>query len=449
MLTFPVSKQKSIRIPALSESAVLRYLSFASLYFAQGIPNGLLWFALPAWLAMNGKSALEIGSFIAVIGLPWSFKIIAAPLMDRFTFLPMGRRKPWLLFGQFGLALSFLGMSLVSDPLTNLNPLMIMGFLSSLFSIFQDIAVDGLAIDILPAKQQARANGLMWGSKILGSSATVATTSLLFNHFGYTGTMVLFAAVVILIMLIPLCLKERPGEKLLPWSKGESAPESLNIQLHSWKKIFKSLFGVFFLPVSLFMGMAAFCFSTGRGLIDAILPVFTVQELGWTDTMYSQTFAFATLISGILGMFVGGALIDFFGKIRMSVIYILSITAIILLMSFGHSWWKERSFVTGFFIAFYTLDAFLTITVFAIAMHLCWKRISATQFTLYMAVSNLGLTCGAWLMGQLRNQFEWQYVILAYLVFIIFMLFMMKFINFEKHKLQVQKLENAEINNGN
>ena len=70
-----------------------------------------------------------------------------------------------------------------------------------------------------------------------------------------------------------------------------------------------------FLPTSLFMGVAAFSFAIGRGLIDAILPVFTVQELGWTDVDYSQMFATTTLISGLLGMFIGGAMIDIFGKI--------------------------------------------------------------------------------------------------------------------------------------
>ncbi len=47
----------------LSENALLRYFTFTSLYTAQGIPEGLTFFAIPAWLAMNGKSVAEIGSF--------------------------------------------------------------------------------------------------------------------------------------------------------------------------------------------------------------------------------------------------------------------------------------------------------------------------------------------------------------------------------------------------
>ena len=54
----------------LTENTVLRYLNFSALYVAQGIPEGITYFAIPAWLAMNGKTPMEIGSFVAVIGIP-------------------------------------------------------------------------------------------------------------------------------------------------------------------------------------------------------------------------------------------------------------------------------------------------------------------------------------------------------------------------------------------
>ena len=334
MLFTKTNPQKIKSFPALSENTFLRYFTFAALYVAQGIPEGLLWYAIPAWLAMNGKSPAEIGSYVAVVGIPWSLKIINAPIMDRFTYLAMGRRRPWVLFGQLGLILSFFSMSLIVNPLDNLHLLMILGFIVSFFEVSQDIAVDGMAIDILPVDQQARANGLMWGSKTLGISASVATGSWIMSEYGYFYAFASFSVIVSLIILIPLLLRERPGEKLLPWTKGEASKAAAKIQLHSWKTIFKSLFKVFFLPVSFMMGMAAFSFSLGRGLIDTLLPVFTVQELGWADTHYSQIFATANLISGILGMFIGGFLIDFFGKVKMISIYLALLIILVGTMSF-------------------------------------------------------------------------------------------------------------------
>ena len=441
-MLFVESKQSKLKeLPALSENTFLRYFSFAALYVAQGIPEGLLWYAIPAWLAMNGKSPAEIGSYVAIIGIPWSLKIINAPIMDRFTYLAMGRRRPWVLFGQLGLILSFLSMSLIINPLNNLPVLMALGFIVSFFEVSQDIAVDGMAIDILPIDQQARANGLMWGSKTLGISASVATGSWIMSEYGYFYAIVSFSLIVSIIILIPLLLRERLGEKLLPWTKGEASKSAEKIQLHSWKIIFKSLFKVFFLPVSFMMGIAAFSFSVGRGLIDTLLPVFTVQGLGWADTHYSQIFATANLISGIGGMIVGGFLIDYFGKVKMISVYLTLLILLVGTLSFLKSSWQNEIFVMGFIIGFYVLITFTTIAIFASAMQLCWKRVAATQFTLYMAISNLGLAAGAAIMGQLKGFFEWEYVILAYIIFAATMLILMRFINFEKHQARVNELE--------
>jgi PAT family beta-lactamase induction signal transducer AmpG len=441
MLFVNAKKTKRKELPALSENTFLRYFSFAALYVAQGIPEGLLWYAIPAWLAMNGKSPAEIGSYVAVIGIPWSLKIINAPIMDRFTYLSMGRRRPWVLFGQIGLILSFLSMSLIADPLNNLSSLMILGFIVGFFEVSQDIAVDGMAIDILPVDQQARANGLMWGSKTLGISASVAAGSWIMSHYGYFYAIISFSLIVSLIILVPLLLRERPGEKLLPWTKGEASKDAEQIQLHSWKSIFISLFKVFFLPVSFMMGVAAFSFSVGKGLIDTLLPVFTVQGLGWADTEYSQIFATANLIAGILGMVIGGFFIDYFGKVKMISIYLSLLILLAAAMSFLKNFWQDDIFITGFIICFYMLLTFTNIAIFASAMQLCWKRISATQFTLYMAISNLGLAAGAALMGQLKGFLNWEYVILSYIIFAGVMLVLIRFIHFEKHEKRVDELE--------
>jgi len=192
---------KNVRQPALSSHPFLRYFNFIALYVAQGIPEGMAFFGIPAWMAMNGKTPGEIGSFVAMVGLPWSFKIIVAPLMDRFSYLPMGRRRPWVLFGQLGLMLSFILMAFVPDPLNNLNLFMAAGFAVGFFGAFQDVATDGMAIDIIPVNQQARANVFMWGSKIMGTAASLATGSCILNQYGYYTGILMLSSAVCLIML--------------------------------------------------------------------------------------------------------------------------------------------------------------------------------------------------------------------------------------------------------
>ena len=437
----PFKRTADGKFPALSQNAPLRYLTFSALYFAQGIPEGLLLFGIPAWMAVNGKSAAEIGGFVAILAMPWSFKILAAPLMDRFTFLAMGRRRPWILFGQLGIAASLLSMAFIVDPLNNMFMLSLSGFFVRLFAVFQDIAVDGLAIDILPVDQQARANGLMWGSKIIGISASVALGVSIINSYSFFHAFALFSMFMFLIMFIPLFFKERAGEKRLPWTKGKVSEAAASIQVHSWKGLVKSLAKVFILPVSLMMGVAAFSFSIGRGLMDSILPVLTVQELGWSDGEYSKIFSLVNLIAGILGMFAGGALIDFFGKVRMMSIYLILLILLIVSAFLLRDHWDNRYIFIGFIGLFYTLITFTTIAMFASAMQLCWKRISATQFTLYMAIANLGLAAGAALLGPLTSFMEWEYVVLAYIVFAGFMLIALQFLRFDKHTKRVELLE--------
>ena len=100
----------------LSESRRLRFFSFAVFYLAQGLPIGLISIALPAYLAEQGASAGQIASFLAISGLPWGFKLLAGPVMDRFTYLPMGRRRPWVVSAQFGLLAAIVTLGTVPDP---------------------------------------------------------------------------------------------------------------------------------------------------------------------------------------------------------------------------------------------------------------------------------------------------------------------------------------------
>jgi MFS transporter, PAT family, beta-lactamase induction signal transducer AmpG len=284
----------------------LRYSTFSALYLAQGIPEGLTFFAIPAWLAMNGKSAAEIGSFVGVVAIPWSFKIVVAPLMDRFTFLAMGRRRPWVLFGQFGLIISFISMAFVPDPLQNFSTLMLAGFWVSFFGAFQDVAVDGMAIDIIPVNQQARANGVMWGSKTVGTAVSMALGSWLIKDYGFLFALTALSSVVVLIMLVPLFIKERPGEKLLPWTRGVASTLAKKIQLESFKSVFQGFSKVFLLRSSLLMAALCFTISFAFNLMNTLMAVFTVQKLGWTAVEYSQTTATASLLGGVAGIVVGG-----------------------------------------------------------------------------------------------------------------------------------------------
>ena len=444
-MTHTIPLNKTAEWPALSQHRVFRYFSFAILYVAQGIPEGMTYFGIPAWMAMHGKTPGEIGAFIAVIGIPWSFKIVVAPLMDRFSFLPMGRRRPWVLFGQLGLMLSFIAMSMLHDPLNNLSTLAIAGFFVSFFGAFQDVATDGMAIDIVPVNEQARANGVMWGSKTVGISLSLITGTWILNRYGFQPAILTQSVAVCLIMLVPLLLRERPGEKLLPWTQGRTTPEVAKIQLDSFAKIFKSLFKVFIMPSSLLMGIAFFSFNTGVGLIDAVFPVFTIQEARWTNETYSHIFSTINIVSGLLGMVAGGLLSDRFGKRRMISIYLIVMIGVFAGMFLLKAYWNSQFIITGFMSLYYMLYVFTTIGSFAIGMELCWCRVSATQFTLYMTVANLGRALGASLLGPLKERLTWEYMFLTVGLFASVSLFFITVLRMKKHLERLDCMEASEV----
>jgi len=96
-------------------------------------------------------------------------------------------------------------------------------------------------------------------------------------------------------------------------------------------------------------------------------------------------------------------------------------------------------------VGYFILDTFITIAIFATAMQLCWKRISATQFTLYMAIANIGLSAGSAILGPLKANLNWEYVILTLLGFSSVMLILIRYIHFDNHLKKVNRLEAMQL----
>ena len=94
----------------LQESKRLRQLTLCLLYLAQGIPWGFVVFTLSTFLTEQGLSPEQTGKLVAISILPWTFKWLWGPLIDGLGASPMGRRRPWILAAQAGMAGSILAM---------------------------------------------------------------------------------------------------------------------------------------------------------------------------------------------------------------------------------------------------------------------------------------------------------------------------------------------------
>ena len=193
---------------------------------------------------MNGKSTLEIAGYSAAVMIPFSLKILLAPMMERYTYLPMGRRRPWLLFGQLGIFCSLIGLSLVPDPVNNIALITVAALCMHTFIMFQDIATDSLVIDIVPVEQQGKANSLMWGAKSIGASVSLFAGSWLINTYGVVLGIDNVSASLMVLLLPWACVKKR--RTIAPLEQRENRPESILLTVDSWGKLLTSFKRVVF-----------------------------------------------------------------------------------------------------------------------------------------------------------------------------------------------------------
>ena len=97
-------------------------------------------------------------------------------------------------------------------------------------------------------------------------------------------------------------------------------------------------------------------------------------------------------------------------------------------------------------LLFNIVSVFASIGVFAIAMQCCWKKVSASQFTLYMTIANLGRIALAALIGPIKANFNWQITLFAFAVMIALAWLLLQFLNINKQVERVVNLENKDAN---
>jgi MFS transporter, PAT family, beta-lactamase induction signal transducer AmpG len=142
-------------------SAVLRDRNLAVillLAFASGLPLALTSGTLQAWMTVEGVDLSTIGIF-TLVGIPYTWKFLWAPAMDRFVPPFLGRRRGWLVITQAALMAGICGMALLS-PRTDLALLAFLAVLVAFASASQDIVFDAYRTDISPPEQRGIAGAL-------------------------------------------------------------------------------------------------------------------------------------------------------------------------------------------------------------------------------------------------------------------------------------------------
>ncbi len=399
----------------LSQRPGVRYVTGALMYFAQGIPHGLLTIALPAWLVSEGASAGQIGSYLAIIMLPWAFKLVTGPLMERFEFLPMGRRRPWVLGAQAGLCLALLALGLVDNPIQQMGLLTAIGFLINSFAATQDVAVDGMAIDVTPMEQQGRLNAFMSFGKAIGWSATAAVSGVLLANLGLATTAMVAAGVSVLGVLLMLAIREREGERFLPWTAGQ--PSRVLRAEASFRAVRIALNHVLWTRTSLIVMGVMFFDGLIYGYGQALMPIAAVNLFGYASAEWSQLVAVMGLVGAVITVGLG-PLIDRAGAKRMLVFTIALVGIHAFTLAQTQHLWENTLYVRSMLSIYVAMLPIVMVASLALAMAICSGPVSATQFAIYMSVANLGHTVGAKVYGVVAEQsgYVQAYTVLSVLV---------------------------------
>ena len=141
----------------LSLQRLHRLVAVALLGFASGLPLALTGQAMQAWLTLDGIDLATIG-FLSLVGLPYTFKFLWAPLMDRFELPAViaqrwGRRRGWLVATQLLLALALWALA-ATEPSAGIRAFALLAVVVAFLSASQDVVVDAYRTDLLaPAER--------------------------------------------------------------------------------------------------------------------------------------------------------------------------------------------------------------------------------------------------------------------------------------------------------
>jgi MFS family permease len=363
-----------------------------TLYFVQGLPFGFQATALPAFLREGGASLTLIG-FATALSLPWMLKAFWAPLVDRFGSERFGRRRSWIVPMQAALLACCLVAAMVR-PESDLMLVLFLIFLMNLFAATMDIAVDGLAVDILEIEELGRGNiaqvvgykigMLTGGGLLLWASETI----------GWKGLFVVMAGLVGVAVVITLGYRERhlpdPAEPTSPL-----VHPSIGAVLRLLRQSVVSRNSGWLL---LFIGT----YKLGENMADTMFKPFLV-DAGYGPAQIGLWVGTWGMLFSIAGSFAGGQLAS-----RMPMLRVVGIAAALRAIPVAGEWWLSVVTPTeGRVLAVTCAEHFfggaLTTALFAYMMSRVDRRIGATHYTLLAAVEVWGKVPAAWVSGAIAD----------------------------------------------
>jgi PAT family beta-lactamase induction signal transducer AmpG len=346
-----------------------RMITCLFLGFTSGLPLYVLIQLVPGWLRSNEVDLATIGLF-SLVSLPYTWKFLWSPMMDRFRLPFLGRRRGWALITQIALLLciGFLGQS---DPAKSLSAIVALVFIVSLFSASQDIVVDAYRRELLADDELGVGTSFFVNAYRLSSLIPGSLAFILADHLPWSAVFWVTAGFMLVGIFTTMAIREVSDESM--------APHTLREAVIGPFKEFISRGGVMSaVAILAFM----FLYKLGDNMATALATPFYL-DMGYSLTEIGTIAKAAGLSFGIGGGILGGLIM-----LKLSInralwvfgfVQLFSIMGFIWLSTAGHN-------PTGLFAV--VAAEYLGVGLGAIALTAFISRetsraFTATQFALF------------------------------------------------------------------
>lgn len=343
--------------------------------FASGLPLALTAGTLQAWLAVENIDIKTIGLF-TLVGQPYTYKFLWAPLMDRYTPPFLGRRRGWLILTQLALlgAIAFMG---TMSPRESPWLLAAVAFGVAFLSASQDIVFDAYRTDVL--RQAERGAGA--AISVLGYRVAMLVSGggalVLADQFLGWSAMYFLMAALMGIGIIATWFAPEPEE-------ATHAPKSLARAISEPLKEFFTRQGAWLLLVLIVL------YKLGDAFAGSLTTAFLIQGAGFSATDVGAINKALGLAATIVGALIGGAWMVRLGLYRallgFGILQAVTNLGFMLLAVVG----KNYSLMVMAVGAENLCGGMGTAAFVALLMSLCDKRFSATQYALLSALAAVG-----------------------------------------------------------
>ncbi|MFO1317727.1 MAG: MFS transporter [Burkholderiales bacterium] len=388
-----------------------RLATFFLLYVTEGIPLGFTATAMATQMRRQGLGPVAIGAFVGSLYLPWAFKWIAGPFVDTFASDRFGRRRLWILGTQIGMAATLLA-ALPLNLATEIGLLTLVILVHNAFAATQDVAIDALAVGVLPEHERGVANGYMFAGASVGQTIGGSGVLFLAEVVPFAATYWFVVGTILLVtVFVVLPLREPPGPPRAPSAGGLLATVGRDLATFvrdAWRAFTGSR--------SALVGVVVALLPAGAYALSLALQSNLAVELGLSDHQIAVLNVWSTLIFAVACV-AGGWLSDRYGRRRMLALFIFLtvIPTLWLAWTMQQAGWivpidptapgrpqPSDALVWTFWAAVLAFNVFQGLYYgvrSALFMDVTTPAVAATQFTAYMAMANLVTSYTAWWQG--------------------------------------------------